>query len=43
MLECKRDDIRDIGFIDAETMHESTITDPVYNRDTPETLLRFLK
>ena len=43
MLECKRDDITDIGFIDPETMHEATIKDPVYNRDTPETLLRFLK
>ena len=43
MLECKRDDINDIGFIDAETMHQVTITDPLHNKDTPATLLRFLK
>ena len=43
MLECKRDEIKHIGFIDPDTMHEVTIEDPIYNRDTPETLLRFLK
>ena len=43
MLECKRDEIKHIGFIDPDTMHEITIEDPIYNRDTPETLLRFLK
>jgi len=43
MLESKRDDITDIGFIDPDTMHETTIKEPVYNKDTPETLLRFLK
>ena len=43
MLESKRDDITDIGFIDPDTMHEITIKDPVHNKDTPETLLRFLK
>jgi hypothetical protein len=42
-LECKRDEITDIGFIDLDTMHEKTIEDPIYNKDTPETLLRFLK
>ncbi|XP_071676621.1 uncharacterized protein [Lolium perenne] len=43
MLECKRDEIKDIGFIDPDTMHVKTIEEPLYNRDTPETLLRFLK
>ena len=43
MLECKRDEITDIGFIDPHTMHVKTIEDPLYNKDTPETLLRFLK
>lgn len=43
MLECKREEITDIGFIDPNTMHVKTIEDPLYNRDTPETLLRFLK
>jgi len=42
-LECKRDEITDIGFIDPDTMHEKTIEEPMYNKDTPETLLRFLK
>ncbi|KAK1642433.1 hypothetical protein QYE76_060238 [Lolium multiflorum] len=41
MLECKRDEITDIGFIDPDTMHVRTIEEPLYNRDTPETLLRF--
>jgi hypothetical protein len=43
MLECKRDEITDIGFIDPDTMHEKTIEDPIFKRDTPEILLRFLK
>nr|XP_051196578.1 uncharacterized protein LOC127309906 [Lolium perenne] len=43
MLECKRDDITDIGFIDPNTMHVKTIDNPLYNKDTPQTLLRFLK
>ncbi|KAK1610209.1 hypothetical protein QYE76_033882 [Lolium multiflorum] len=40
MLECKRDEITNIGFIDPHTMHVKTIEDPLYNKDTPETLLR---
>ena len=43
MLECKRDEIMDIGFIDPDKIHEVTIEDPIHNKDTPETLLRFLK
>ena len=43
MLECKRDEITDIGFIDADTIHEETIKNPMHNKDTPETLLKFLK
>jgi hypothetical protein len=43
MLECKKDEITDIGFIDPDTMLVKTIEDPLYNRDRPETLLRFLK
>jgi len=43
MLECKRDEITDIGFIDPDKMHEVTIEDPIHNKDTPATLLRFLK
>ncbi|KAK1693556.1 hypothetical protein QYE76_010253 [Lolium multiflorum] len=42
MLECKRDEITDIGFIDPDTMHVKTIEEPLYNRDTPETLLRVM-
>ena len=42
MLECKRDEITDIGFIDPDKMHEVTIEDPIHNKDTPATLLRFL-
>ncbi|KAK1645151.1 hypothetical protein QYE76_062956 [Lolium multiflorum] len=41
MLECKRDEITDIGFIDPNTMHVRTIEEPLYNKDTPETLLRY--
>jgi hypothetical protein len=33
MLECKRDEITDIGFIDPETMHVRTIEEPLYNRN----------
>ena len=43
MLECKVDYINDTGFIDPDTMHQVTLTDPVHSKDTPETLLRFLK
>ena len=43
MLECKKDEIKDIGFIDPDKLHEVTIEDPIHNRDTPATLLRFLK
>ena len=43
MLECKMDEITDIGFIDPDKMHEVTIEDKVHNKDTPETLLKFLK
>ena len=43
ILECKRDEITDIGFIDPDKVHEVTIENPYYNKDTPEILLRFLK
>ena len=43
MLECKRDEITDIGFIDPDKIHEVTIENPLYNKDTPKILLRFLK
>ena len=43
MLECKRDEITDFGFIDLDKIHEVTIEDPIHNKDTPKTLLRFLK
>lgn len=43
MLECKRDEITDFGFIDPDKIHAVTIKDPIHNKDTPATLLRFLK
>ena len=43
MLECRREEITDIGFIDPDKMHEVTVEDPIHNKDTPATLLRFLK
>jgi len=43
MLECKRDEITDFGFIDPDKIHEVTIENPIHNKDTPATLLRFLK
>ena len=43
MLELKKDEIKDIVFIDPDKLHELTIENPYYNKDTPATLLRFLK
>ena len=43
MLECKRNEITDIGFKDPDKMHEVTIEEPFYKEDTTEALLRFLK
>ena len=43
MLELKRDEVKDIGFIDPDKLHEVTIEDPIHNKDTSATLLRFLK
>ena len=43
MLECKRDEIKDIGFIDPDKLHQVTIEDPVHNKDTPGDLLRYFK
>ena len=43
MLECKKDKIKHIGFIDPDIMHEQTIEDPKLNKDTPTNLLMFFK
>ena len=43
ILECKRDEITDIGFTDPDKVREVTIENLFYNKDTPEILLRFLK
>ena len=43
ILECRKDEITDIGFIDPDKVHEVTIENPFVNKDTPGTLLRFLK
>ena len=43
MLEGRRDEITDIGFIDPDKMHEVTVENPYANGETPEILLRYLK
>ena len=41
ILECKKERIYDIGFIDPNTIHELTIKN--HAKDTEKLLLRFLK
>ena len=41
ILECKRGQIYDLGFIDPNTVHEVTVRE--YAKDTEDYLLRFLK
>ena len=40
ILECKRGQIYDLGFIDPNTVHEVTVKE--YAKDTEDYLLRFL-
>ena len=40
ILECKRGQIYDLGFIDPNTVHEVTVKK--YAKDTEDYLLRFL-
>ena len=41
MLECRRGELYDIGFIDPNTVHEVTVRE--YAKDTEDNLLRFLQ
>ena len=41
MLECKRGELYDIGFIDPNTVHEVTVQQ--YAKDTEDNMLMFLK
>ena len=41
ILECKRGQIYDLGFIDPNTVHEVTVKE--HAKDTEDYLLRFLK
>jgi len=43
MYEMKRDATYGIGFIDPNTIHEVTVENSLYTRDTEKTLLKFLK
>ena len=43
MLELKREENFECGFIDLDKLHQVTIDNPLFNRDTPEVLLRYLK
>ena len=41
ILECKKGQIYDLGFIDPNTVHEETVV-PKYAKETEDNLLRFL-
>ena len=43
MLELKRQKNKDFGFTDPDKLHQVTIEDPLYNKDTPGDLLRYFK
>ena len=43
MYEMKRDGAYGIGFIDPNTIHEGTVENPYYTKETEKSLLMFLK
>ena len=43
MLELKREENFACGFIDPDKLHEETLDNVLYNKETPDILLNFIK
>jgi len=43
ILELKKINQHDIGFIDPDKFNEATVADPLYNKNTDDDLLRVFK